>query len=521
MEEEMNQAEDEGLRSGTISKLCKQRTPYSVLKPFPGRKTMTRRYERPTMIEIPQLAIGTGGGGAHHHHPPVTINTEQQQQQQQHHFHHQQQQQQHYPYQSISNNRIAPGAVSASTSTLASVSQSYLGATASDYPPVRYNNIPTSQSGAENIILSAESRLILDAFAQQCSRVLTLLKDNGKLLDTNQTQVKKESGCYDERTGQCQLVKGAPMQPRATDNSEMELQNVQKRHQTSALLRVFTDSLQSYLLAGGRPSHSTIGMSECSHMTDMDPLSTSPTHTLGGWTSPATSESHVHPSSTFPEEEEEDGYCQRCQELEQEVVLLQQENEELRKTLDRIPVPCQTVLDYYKTVLQHHNQLVQPVSEEQPTEGNKQLLNNYPVCITSKQWDEAVNSSKKDGRRLLRYLIRFVFTTDELKYSCGLGKRKRSMPLGEPGPERRPLDPVKVTCLREFIRMHCTSNPDWWMPSEEQINKVFSDAVGHARQGRAVGTFLGGSGGSYYEGYDPQMSHEEMFNKGCHEGSGD
>eukprot|EP00061_Rhincodon_typus_P010298 g34488.t1 len=66
----------------------------------------------------------------------------------------------------------------------------------------------------------------------------------------------------------------------------------------------------------------------------------------------------------------------------------------------------------------------------------------------SKQWDEAVNSSKKDGRRLLRYLIRFVFTTDELKYSCGLGKRKRSMPLGEPGPERRPLDPVKVTCLR-------------------------------------------------------------------------
>ncbi|XP_048394249.1 BEN domain-containing protein 4 [Stegostoma tigrinum] len=521
MEEEMNQAEDEGLRSGTISKLCKQRTPYSVLKPFPGKKAMTRRYERPTMIEVPQLAIGAGGGGAHHHHPPVTVNTEQQQQQQ-HHFHHQQQ---HYPYQSISNNRIAPGAVSASTSMLASVSQSCLGATASDYPPVRYNNVPTNQSGAENIILSAESRLILDAFAQQCSRVLTLLKDNGKLLDTNQTQViscvKKESGCYDECTGQCQLVRGAPVQQRASGNSETELQNVQKKHQTSALLRIFTDSLQSYLLAGGRPSHSTVGMSECSHMTDMDPLSTSPTHTLGGWTSPATSESHVHPSSTFPEEEEEDGYCQRCQELEQEVVLLQQENEELRKTLDRIPVPCQTVLDYYKTVLQHHNQLVQPVSEEQPTEGNKQLLNNYPVCITSKQWDEAVNSSKKDGRRLLRYLIRFVFTTDELKYSCGLGKRKRSMPLGEPGPERRPLDPVKVTCLREFIRMHCTSNPDWWMPSEEQINKVFSDAVGHARQGRAVGTFLSGSGGSYYEGYDPQISHDEMFNKGCHEGSGD
>ncbi|NXR23316.1 BEND4 protein, partial [Cinclus mexicanus] len=153
-------------------------------------------------------------------------------------------------------------------------------------------------------------------------------------------------------------------------------------------------------------------------------------------------------------------------------------------------------------------------------QGSKQLLNNYPVYITSKQWDEAVNSSKKDGRRLLRYLIRFVFTTDELKYSCGLGKRKRSVQSGETGPERRPLDPVKVTCLREFIRMHCTSNPDWWMPSEEQINKVFSDAVGHARQGRAVGTFLH-NGHSYYEGTDHPGSQDEVFNRGMQDGSGD
>ncbi|CDQ74625.1 unnamed protein product [Oncorhynchus mykiss] len=90
-----------------------------------------------------------------------------------------------------------------------------------------------------------------------------------------------------------------------------------------------------------------------------------------------------------------------------------------------------------------------------PPQGSKQLLGNYPLFITNKQWDEAVNSSKKDGRRLLRYLIRFVFTTDELKYSCGLGKRKRSVHSGEPGPERRPLNPVKVTCLR--VSSHCGS----------------------------------------------------------------
>lgn len=103
-------------------------------------------------------------------------------------------------------------------------------------------------------------------------------------------------------------------------------------------------------------------------------------------------------------------------------------------------------------------------------QGSKQLLNNYPVYITSKQWDEAVNSSKKDGRRLLRYLIRFVFTTDELKYSCGLGKRKRSVQSGDTGPERRPLDPVKVTCLRGTASFHSVStlrnliSPHWlWL----------------------------------------------------------
>lgn len=86
-------------------------------------------------------------------------------------------------------------------------------------------------------------------------------------------------------------------------------------------------------------------------------------------------------------------------------------------------------------------------------------------------------------------------------------------------------------CLSpEFIRMHCASNPDWWMPSEEQINKVFSDAVGHARQGRAVGTFMPGGGGSsssssgsslYLEGYDGQLSQDELYLKSSQNGLGD
>ncbi|XP_033890922.2 BEN domain-containing protein 4-like isoform X2 [Acipenser ruthenus] len=527
MEEEMQQAEE----APCVPNICKQRSPYSALKTFPSKRPVSKRYDRPTMVEIPQL--GAGGGGHHHHH-------HHQHQQQQQHLQHQQpsiissseqhHQQQRFPYENGPSSRAATSTSSSATS----LSNQQRITPPAGHLTSRYTANLGQETADSNLGLSAENRMILDAFAQQCSRVLSLLNNNGKFLDPKPTQsvmshIKQETS-YEERSGECQLAKGAHGEPQTSDSPDMELQYAQKKHQTSTFLRVFTESLQSYLIAGSRPSQSTSALNDyCHHGNDLDPLSTSPTHTLGGWTSPATSESHGHPSSTLPEEEEEEEEeercCPRCLELEQEVLSLQQENEDLRRKLDSVPAPCQNVLDYFKRVLQQHNQFVQPQPEEQLTEGSKQLLGNYPVYITNKQWDEAVNSSKKDGRRLLRYLIRFVFTTDELKYSCGLGKRKRSVQIGESGPERRPLNPVKVTCLREFIRMHCASNPDWWMPSEEQINKVFSDAVGHARQGRAVGTFLSSSSGSsssmYYESFESHLSQDDMFLKESQDGSGD
>ncbi|XP_040821841.1 BEN domain-containing protein 4 [Ochotona curzoniae] len=534
MEEEMQAAEE----GPSVPKIYKQRGPYSVLKTFPSKRpALAKRYERPTLVELPHvrappppfapLAAGSISSSEPPQPPPPPFPA-----------------QSPYP---PGPGRAAAAASSSSPSCTPAAPQGHLRTPAPPPPApaasssssfaavVRYGSGSAAAAGSSHagsdgasLELSAESRMILDAFAQQCSRVLSLLNCGGKLVDSNHSQsmiscVKQEGSNYSERSEQCHVGKGVHSQ--TSDNVDIEMQYMQRKQQTSAFLRVFTDSLQNYLLSGSFLTPSTSSVSEYGHLADVDPLSTSPVHTLGGWASPATSESHGHPSSsTLPEEEEEEeeeeGYCPRCQELEQEVISLQQENEELRRKLESIPVPCQTVLDYLKTVLQHHNQLLMPQPADQPTEGSKQLLNNYPVYITSKQWDEAVNSSKKDGRRLLRYLIRFVFTTDELKYSCGLGKRKRSVQSGETGPERRPLDPVKVTCLREFIRMHCTSNPDWWMPSEEQINKVFSDAVGHARQGRAVGTFLH-NGGSFYEGMDHQASQDEVFNKSSQDGSGD
>lgn len=192
--------------------------------------------------------------------------------------------------------------------------------------------------------LFAESRMILDAFAQQCSRVLNLLNCGGKLLDSKHSPalvscVKQENNGYSERSDQCQLSKAFHSQP--SDKADVEMQYIHKKQQTSAFLRVFTDSLQNYLLASSFPVRNISSSSDYGHVTDMDVLSSSPVHTMGGWASPATSESHGHPSSsTLPEEdedEEEEGYCPRCQELEQEVICLQQENEELRRKLESIP----------------------------------------------------------------------------------------------------------------------------------------------------------------------------------------
>ncbi|XP_026774301.3 BEN domain-containing protein 4 isoform X1 [Pangasianodon hypophthalmus] len=524
-------------------------------------KRVKARHDRPTMVEIPQLGDGASQRRSHaiaHSQP----------------YPYQQRLQLHHPaihqtqHQSPSLHRFTGGmrprvATSSSASASASSSPSVssaLGSAAAFFGHQGRVRYPAGHQSPDcSYEISSENRLILDAFAQQCSRVLSLLNSNGRLLGPQRTLsppsssinsiIKQEAGCSPEPA----VAKPRPDEPQA-GSVEDECQHRQQwnSQHTSALLQVFTESLQNYLLAGAPSSEG-----ERCHQPEPEPAaSASPAHNLGGWASPAPSDSYGHPSSTLPEEEEEEeGCCPRCIELEQEVLSLQQENEELRQKLESAPVPCQTVLDFFKSVLGHYNQFISPPPPEEQltetcarsamqeysnhyeinchqrpkTEGSKQLLGNYPLFITNKQWDEAVNSSKKDGRRLLRYLIRFVFTTDELKYSCGLGKRKRSAHMSETGPERRPLNPVKVSCLREFIRMHCASNPDWWMPSEEQINKVFSDAVGHARQGRAVGTFLTGGGGSgsgssssgsslYLEGYDGQLSQDELFMKSSQNG---
>ncbi|KAG7518969.1 hypothetical protein JOB18_048257 [Solea senegalensis] len=548
MEREMQPA-DEG---PCAPKMCREeRGPFSTTKIFQSKRSAGKsRVDRSAVVEVPLFGDGhhfTFHPEQPHHFQPLHLRHYQQQQQRlqpvhqasvaissSSQQHHPTPQQQRFPCEVRPSSRV-PTSTSVVVAAAASLNAQQRRASGGGAEP-RFS--PDCTHG-----ISSENRLILDAFAQQCSRVLSLL-NNGRLLDpsssfTSNIKLEDTQGLHCSSLG-----KSKPEESSSTTDPEEEAQQSHfNQQQTSAVLRIFTDSLQNYLCPKPQPQqqqqqvqHVAAGLEdEQCPLAEPGSGASPPTHTMGGWGSPTPSESYGHPSSTLPEEdEEEENCCPRCLELEQEVLSLQQENEELRNKLENIPVPCQNVLDYFKTVLDFHNQLIQPMPEEQLTEeeerqtvfeGSKQLLENYPLFITNKQWDEAVNSSKKDGRRLLRYLIRYIFTTDELKFSCGLGKRKRSVHSGEPGLERRPLNPVKVSCLREFIRMHCASNPDWWMPSEEQINKVFSDAVGHARQGRAVGTFLSSSCSStsslYMDSFDGHLSQDELYLKGCQNGQSD
>ncbi|XP_030000903.1 BEN domain-containing protein 4 [Sphaeramia orbicularis] len=581
MEGEMQPA-DEGPCAPKMYR--QQRGPHSTLKTFQSKRSAGKsRFDRSAVVEMPVFSDGGGHHFTFHPGQPHPFQPHQHHQRLQLHQtsvaisssqqHHPIPQQQRFPCETRPSSRVptstsAAGCAVAAAAAAASLSAQQQqeqrrggggGGGGGVEPRFSPGRAALNQEAPDCTYgISSENRLILDAFAQQCSRVLSLL-NNGRLLESSSSltsNIKLEDGPEEVQGLHCSSL-GKTKSEESSSTTDLE-EEVQQSHlnqqQTSAVLRIFTDSLQNYLLSGPQQQpHLASGLEdECPRVEPGSGVSPQ-RHSLGGWGSPTPSESYGHPSSTLPEEEEEEeNCCPRCLELEQEVLSLQQENEELRNKLENIPVPCQNVLDYFKTVLEFHNQLVQPTPEEQLTEeeerqsvfeGSKQLLENYPLFISNKQWDEAVNSSKKDGRRLLRYLIRYVFTTDELKFSCGLGKRKRSVHSGEPGLERRPLNPVKVSCLREmiflkphtgwfdlsseFIRMHCASNPDWWMPSEEQINKVFSDAVGHARQGRAVGTFLSSSGSGsstsslYMDGFDGHLSQDELYLKGCQNGQSD
>lgn len=191
--------------------------------------------------------------------------------------------------------------------------------------------------------------------------MLSLLNSNGRLLEAQpslappsssiSTLIKQEDNSLSPRE---RLSSKPRSEESSLENAGEETQrgNHWNQQQTSAFLRIFTESLQNYLLSGPQSSDSE----QCRPVDAEPAASGSSRQNLGGWASPAPSESYGHPSSTLPEEDEEDeGCCPRCMELEQEVLSLQQENEELRHKLDNIPgIKLYLMLFFYFSLDNRH-----------------------------------------------------------------------------------------------------------------------------------------------------------------------
>ncbi|XP_031718807.1 BEN domain-containing protein 4 isoform X2 [Anarrhichthys ocellatus] len=357
MEGEMQPA-DEG---PCAPKMCRQqRGPYSTLKTFQSKRSAGKsRFDRSAVAEVPLFGDGhhfTFHPEQHHRFQPHHHHYNQRLQQphqtsaaisssQQHHPTPQQQQQQQdrFPCENRPSSRVP---TSTSAAAAASPGTQQRRASSGTAEP-RFS--PDCTYG-----ISSENRLILDAFAQQCSRVLSLL-NNGRLLEPSSSSssftsnIKLEGGPGEvQGIHSSSLVKSKPEESSSTTDPEEEAQQSHlNQQQTSAVLRIFTDSLQNYLLSGPQQQqqqqqqqqHLAAGLDneQCPSAEPGSGVSP-PRHNLGGWGSPTPSESYGHPSSTLPEEEEEEeSCCPRCLELEQEVLSLQQENEELRNKLENVP----------------------------------------------------------------------------------------------------------------------------------------------------------------------------------------
>ncbi|XP_035626439.1 BEN domain-containing protein 4-like isoform X1 [Oncorhynchus keta] len=396
------QPADEGL---CAPNMCgQQRGPDSNLKTFSNRRLAGKaRFHRPTMVDISLLGDGGGQNYTHfsHHHPL------QQQHQQLHQTTHTissrsqrnptSQLQHNFPC----NNRPSSRVATSTSTTVGSVAPASLclqqmvsgGTTVHRDPTYTPGRAALKHESPDCVYrISSENHLILDAFAQECSRVLTIL-NGGRFVEPQDplpssvtSHIKQEESCLSRpggeskpdagQVGHCpNLGKPQPRESSTIDPDDEAQHSHWSQKQTYAFLHIFTKSLQSYLFTRPQQPHPDLGL-EGERVPSAE-FRVSPSNNLGGWSSPAPSESYGHPSSTLPEEEEE-SCCPRCVELEQEMLCLQKENEELRNKLDNIPAPCQTVLDFFKTVLQHHNQFIQPMSQEQQTEEEEQTT--YEIC---------------------------------------------------------------------------------------------------------------------------------------------
>lgn len=90
--------------------------------------------------------------------------------------------------------------------------------------------------------------------------------------------------------------------------------------------------------------------------------------------------------------------------------------------------------------------------------------------------------STKPTYTMLNGLLELVFTRKELSSSSGLGlrrkKEKTSTGQGLNGP---PLDPLKVSAIKEYLRYHCEQN-NWRPLTTAEFNTTVTNKITNSRR---------------------------------------
>lgn len=90
--------------------------------------------------------------------------------------------------------------------------------------------------------------------------------------------------------------------------------------------------------------------------------------------------------------------------------------------------------------------------------------------------------SKKHTHTMLNGLLELVFTRKELSTSSGLGlRRKTEKPSTGQGFNGQPLDPVKVSAIKEYLRYHCEQN-NWTNMTTAEFNTTVTNKITNSRR---------------------------------------
>ncbi|XP_033126420.1 uncharacterized protein LOC117124326 [Anneissia japonica] len=175
--------------------------------------------------------------------------------------------------------------------------------------------------------------------------------------------------------------------------------------------------------------------------------------------------------------------CSNCLILKKEIKELKAELERIKK--DAIPVPNQSVVDYFQAVIntcgklpssstyKEHSTPLETLSPPPPQQ-QVQLVKDCALFMETNVLLECLTSAREDPLQLLRNIIRATFTPNQLIEAGGLGLRRGHS-------KKPPLDANICQTLKTYIFNWCYKYGKS-VPKERDLNRCFADTITYARR---------------------------------------